>query len=423
MNLVAFDRRIADNGYASEVGVITSRLFADQDRTCDSDGIENRDIDIFYLVRKSKIDNAPYIIFFNGGPGIGFSQQFFEHGGYNDFLVDYNVVFMDQRGTGYSDKPRSNLNEYKYFTSRYISFDAELIRKKLLGDQGKWIVFGQSFGGHLVRKYLELYASSALMGISHGYGECSPILMKVYIEKELFRQVEAYFEKYPHDKVILNEIKQLLDNDDLIGNDIRCLQGRDIMDVFSFYFGLYNFSKIHDIISSFEGDNSKDKFLKEVSYLGNLILNSGVLNAVVAYIDLLEGLTDNEIYTKTEKHLINENINIEDELFSTVRLSKNVINKDALIMDLHLFFDEKRYKHDPIKLEKLCRALRDNNIKLYVIGSRNDSLTPVQAIEAEKELVGLYEAENNYEFIFSDGNHREWKDNQDLLKALIEKKK
>ena len=420
MNLEVFNKKIIDRGYSSEVGVITSSLFGDQDLKFDSDGIENRDINIFYLVRKSKKDNAPYIIFFNGGPGIGFSQQFFEHGGYNDFLVDYNIVFMDQRGTGYSDKPRRDLNEFKYFTARYISFDAESIRKKLLGNQGQWIVFGQSFGGHLVRKYLELYCSSALMGISHGYGECSPILMKVHIEKELFRQVGEYFQEYPNDMVVLNEIKHSLDNKDLIGSDMRCLKGRDIMDVFSFYFGLYNFSKINDIVTSLKGNNSKEKFINEISYLGNLILNSGILNSVVAYIDLLEGLTDDEIYNRTEKHLRSEHVTLENEMFSTVRLSKNVINKDKLIIDLNRFFDEKRYKTDSINLENLCSVLRKHNVKLHVIGSRNDSLTPIQAIEAEKERVSRYKADEHYKIIFSGGNHREWKDDPCLIKDIIE---
>lgn len=231
-------------------------------------------------------------------------------------------MFMDQRGTGYSDKPSSDLNEFKYFTSRYISFDAELIRQKILGIENKWVVFGQSFGGHLVRKYLELYCSSALMGISHGYGECSPIIMKANIEKELFRQVREYFKEYPNDKVILNEIKDSLDHNDLIGNEIRSLEGKSIMDVFSFYFGLYSYTKINEIISSFKGTNPKERFLEEISFLGNLILKSGILNSVVAYVDLVDGLTDDEIYEMTENYLRSEKVSLDAEMFSTVRLSK-----------------------------------------------------------------------------------------------------
>lgn len=328
-------------------------------------------------------------------------------------------MFMDQRGTGYSDKPSSDLNEFKYFTSRYISFDAELIRQKILGIENKWVVFGQSFGGHLVRKYLELYCSSALMGISHGYGECSPIIMKANIEKELFRQVREYFKEYPNDKVILNEIKDSLDHNDLIGNEIRSLEGKSIMDVFSFYFGLYSYTKINEIISSFKGTNPKERFLEEISFLGNLILKSGILNSVVAYVDLVDGLTDDEIYEMTENYLRSEKVSLDAEMFSTVRLSKNVISRDSQLNDLELFFNEKRYQSDPIDFELLCSNLCENNITLNVIGSRNDSLTPIQAIEEEQNLVSDYDVDNNYKFIFSNGNHREWKENQNLIKTLL----
>ena len=190
MKINEFEKRIEEEKYNVSTGMIKTDLFGDESKKVDEYGVINREIEVFYLLRKSKVEDSPYLIFFNGGPGIGFSEQFFEHNGYNDFLIDYNIVFMDQRGTGLSDKPSENLYEYRYFSSSYICHDAEKIRKKLLSENGRWVVFGQSFGGHLVRKYLELYTKSALVGISHGYGECSSITMKTNIEKVLFRQVD-----------------------------------------------------------------------------------------------------------------------------------------------------------------------------------------------------------------------------------------
>jgi pimeloyl-ACP methyl ester carboxylesterase len=196
MEFHKFEERIVAEKHNVFFGKIKTKLFAEKIDAVDEYGVSNREIEIFYMVRRSLVEEAPYLIFFNGGPGIGFSEQFFEHNGYNDFMTDYNIVFMDQRGTGFSDRPLNNLYEYRYFSSRYICHDAEEIRKKLLTGNKKWIVFGQSFGGHLVRKYLELYANSALVGISHGYGECSSITMKRNIEKVLFKQVDDYFLKY-----------------------------------------------------------------------------------------------------------------------------------------------------------------------------------------------------------------------------------
>lgn len=76
MKLETFIRKINDNSYCAEYGTVISKLFGESDIEYDSNGIKNRDIEVFYLVRKSRDINAPYIIFFNGGPGIGFSQQF-----------------------------------------------------------------------------------------------------------------------------------------------------------------------------------------------------------------------------------------------------------------------------------------------------------------------------------------------------------
>lgn len=419
MNLSEFEERIKEKKYKVEFGTIESNLFADVDKEIDEFGTENRSIKVFYLIRKSLVEESPYIIFFNGGPGIGFTQQFFEHDGYSDFLPHYNIVFMDQRGTGFSDKPSQNLYEYSYFTSKYICYDAELIRKKLLSENTKWMVFGQSFGGHLVRKYLELYSENALVGVSHGYGECSPITMKVNIEKVLFRQVKEYFIKYPEDKNVLIKIKESLNENDVIGGSARSLIGKNIMDIFSFYFGLYTYEKIHDIIKMFSGKELKNQFMEEIKYLGNLILDSGILNAVVAYIDLIRGLTDNELYQQTEGRLLKEGIDINDELFSTIRLSKNVVNNAKKLIELEELIERKCFSIDPINFEILCHKLKVNNVILNVIGSRNDSLTPIKAIEEEKRITKNYEVDNYYKFIFSDGNHREWKDNQKLIIKLL----
>ncbi len=421
MQLHEFKERLEAEGHDIEVGMLQSKLFGALESLVDENKRSNRSLDIFYLIRKSNRENAPYMIFFNGGPGIGFSQQFFEHNGYRDFLPDYNIVFMDQRGTGYSEKPLDDLDEYNYFTSRYIAYDAEVIRKEVI-KQDKWIVFGQSFGGHVVRKYLELYSANALMGISHGYGECSSITMKVNIEKELFRQVDTYFQNYPEDRTILLDVKSQLNQEDIIGSDIRSLKGKAILDIFAFYFALHSFDKLHEIISKISGDNSKENFLEEVSFIGNLILNSGILNAVVAYIDLLEGQTDNELYTRTERELNRQGIQLEEVLFSTVRLSKNVISKDEMVLAVETALNKGHYAEDSINFETLTQTLVNNDIALHVLASANDSLTPVEAIQEEKETVAAYKVDDHYKFVFSNGNHREWRDNQSLITDIIKQK-
>ncbi|MBN2826754.1 MAG: alpha/beta fold hydrolase [Tissierellales bacterium] len=422
MTIAEFKKKIVALNYDVELGVVKSMLFGNQDTKADENGIENSELEIFYLIRKSRLENAPYLVFFNGGPGIGFSQQFFEHDGYRDFLVDYNIVFMDQRGTGFSSKPSKGLKEYQYYTSRYIAYDAEQIRKKLLGENKKWIVFGQSFGGHIVRKYLELYTSKALLGISHGYGECSIINMKSNIEKALFRQVKEYLGLYPEDEKIFKDIRRTLKETDVLGDSIRSLSGKAIMDIFAFYFGLYTYEKIHQIVHAFDPDDFRMSFLSEVQYLGCLILNSGILNAVIAYIDLVEGLTDEELYQLTGSKLLEDGIEIDTELFSTVRLSKNVVGNSRELAEFQSVLGLGTFKSDPINFDVLCENLVANHTRLYVIASSNDSVTPIEAINEEQQTVTHFNISDYYRFIYSDGNHREWKSNQNLLLSILEHK-
>ncbi|MGE3535716.1 MAG: alpha/beta hydrolase family protein, partial [Parachlamydiales bacterium] len=56
---------------------------------------------VFYFLRPARRPQAPYIVFFNGGPGMAASEMFLNFN-YEIFLPDYNVVFFDQRGNGLS---------------------------------------------------------------------------------------------------------------------------------------------------------------------------------------------------------------------------------------------------------------------------------------------------------------------------------
>lgn len=420
MNYVNFIKEVQKRRYNVDIGTCKTKLFGNNENEFDENGVKNRELEIFYLVRKGKLKNAPYLIFFNGGPGIAFSDAFLNYDGYKNFLPEFNIVFMDQRGTGFSTKPNDNLYEYQYFTSRYICHDANKIRETILGKNKKWIVFGQSFGGHLVRKYLELYCENALIGVSHGYGECTPVTMKKNIELQLYRQVENYFKKYPNDKLMLEKIKNKLAETDSIGK-IRKVYGKDIFDIFAFFFSINSDEKIHSIVQDFNHRNLKEDFFKQINPIGNLVLNSGILNAVVAYIDLLGGITDRELYKQVEKALNKENIKPHEQMFSFMRLSKNVKSISEKAKELEYFLENKKYKIDPVDFSKLCTSLKNNKTVLNIFGGLNDSITPIEAIEEEKELVNNYcNMKNYYKFHYSNGNHREWLHNKTLFKRVFE---
>ncbi len=122
-------------------------------------------IKVAYYYSKAKMDAGQTpVIFFNGGPG-GASA-----GSYRVLVLNkkdiesafnnLNFVFIDQRGNGCSQEypevnSESDVARLKNYTSRSIVKDAEAIRQKIWGDR-PWKIFGQSYGGFIVRRYLEV---------------------------------------------------------------------------------------------------------------------------------------------------------------------------------------------------------------------------------------------------------------------------
>jgi pimeloyl-ACP methyl ester carboxylesterase len=119
-------------------------------------------IRVTYYLRQD-FENRNTVIFFNGGPAAaaGSSIPIL-----NTLSTKHpiNFVVFDQRGTGCSDAYPDAPSKIPLYASSAIVNDAEALRKMLLGEQ-KWKIFGQSYGGLIVQRYLEDHPE----GVSHAY--------------------------------------------------------------------------------------------------------------------------------------------------------------------------------------------------------------------------------------------------------------
>jgi pimeloyl-ACP methyl ester carboxylesterase len=108
----------------------------------------------------------PWLVYLQGGPGFGSPRPFGRESWLNRALDDYRVLLLDQRGTGRSTpasrhtlgrlgSPRAQAEYLAHFRADSIVADAELIRRRLLGDE-PWTLLGQSFGGFCAVSYLSL---------------------------------------------------------------------------------------------------------------------------------------------------------------------------------------------------------------------------------------------------------------------------
>lgn len=139
----------------------------------------NNTISVFYYYKKTNTFKNP-VIFFNGGPGYSSHNSPFsleiakvKFGGGQELDIDF--VYIDQRGTGCSTRfpigaSSQTIERLKWYGSAGIVTDAEVLRKKLIGDK-KWKVFGQSFGSHVVHRYIKMFPASISKAYAHGYPE------------------------------------------------------------------------------------------------------------------------------------------------------------------------------------------------------------------------------------------------------------
>ena len=106
----------------------------------------------------------PWLVYLQGGPGFGSPRPIGRESWLNRALDDYRVLLLDQRGTGRSTpasrhtlarlgSPRAQADYLAHFRADSIVRDAELIRRRLLGDE-PWSLLGQSFGGFCTVTYL-----------------------------------------------------------------------------------------------------------------------------------------------------------------------------------------------------------------------------------------------------------------------------
>lgn len=122
------------------------------------------------VVAAGKHDHAdrerlPWLLFLQGGPGGRSPRPLGSDSWLSRALEDYRVLLLDQRGTGRSTPATrqtlpargdasAQASYLAHFRADSIVADCELIRRELLGEDGRWSLLGQSYGGFCALTYL-----------------------------------------------------------------------------------------------------------------------------------------------------------------------------------------------------------------------------------------------------------------------------
>ena len=172
--------------------------------------------------------NLPWLLFLQGGPGVGAQRPVGREGWLDRALNDYRVLLLDQRGTGRSSPvtrqgltalgPAKAQAEYlAHFRADSIVLDAELIRRELIDDD-PWSVLGQSFGGFCTISYLsfaphgirEAFITGGLPGLT---ATAEDVYRLTY--PQVARKNADYYTRYPDDVELVREIARYLSERDV----------------------------------------------------------------------------------------------------------------------------------------------------------------------------------------------------------------
>ncbi|GLW63783.1 alpha/beta hydrolase [Actinomadura rubrobrunea] len=171
------------------------------------------------VVAPGKEDSdLPWLLFLQGGPGHKAIRPGADPGAWLDrALREYRVLLLDQRGTGRSTPanrqtlpadPAEAAAYLRHFRADSIVRDAELLRRRLIGDR-PWSVLGQSFGGFCAVTYLSLapeglreaFITGGLPSLTAGPDE---VYRAAY--PRVLAANERYFARYPDDQEIVRRI-------------------------------------------------------------------------------------------------------------------------------------------------------------------------------------------------------------------------
>ncbi|MBY8887162.1 alpha/beta hydrolase [Streptomyces sp. PTM05] len=158
-------------------------------------------------------DELPWLLYLQGGPGGRSPRPVGRDSWLRRALDDYRVLLLDQRGTGRSAPanrqtlPRrgdvaAQAAYLAHFRADSIVADCELIRRQLLGEEGRWSVLGQSFGGFCSLTYLsfapqglrEVFITGGLAGLDR---DAEQVYRAAYPRVECKNR--RHYERYPED--------------------------------------------------------------------------------------------------------------------------------------------------------------------------------------------------------------------------------
>jgi len=246
--------------------------------------------------------SLPCVLFLQGGPGFECARPDAAGGWLGELAKEHRVFLMDQRGTGRSSAElvkKSTIEQevsmdvggntraekwaklLKCFRADSIVRDAELFRKSFLGDDVKWTLLGQSFGGFCITTYLSFAPDGVKEAMLTGGlppfidSEASGYETYLRLLRRVVTQNERYFERFPGDLRRYQYVKQRIEAAKVANQPIKLPSGGDLTLTLLAALGFSNLGtaqgmeRLHYIFENVDPEHENDqplshKFLMDV---------------------------------------------------------------------------------------------------------------------------------------------------------------
>ncbi|MGJ8655586.1 MAG: alpha/beta fold hydrolase [Akkermansiaceae bacterium] len=354
---------------------------------------------------KGASKKLPWLIFLQGGPG-GESPRLGTSSGWcGELLKTHRLLLLDQRGTGLSSPvmpqtlatrgdATAQADYLTHFRTDSIVRDAEGIRKSLIGDS-KWIGMGQSYGGFCLLTYLSFHPEGLSGVIITGGVAC----IKQHIKgnyrltyNKVIDKNRLYFQRYPEDAAIVNEIVKCLQNQKvMLPSGVR-LTDRRFQQLGMFFGGSGGLEAMHYLIekafiNGVNGRELSEYFLARVEQ-SSAYENNPIFTIMHESI-YAEGYATQWAGEALRKEFPEFDVNAEQFYFTGEMVSPTMLDDYKSLQPLKELAEILAQKSDWGKLYDLDQ-LAKNEVPVSAISYYDDMYVPVEWSEETAQHVGNF---------------------------------
>jgi pimeloyl-ACP methyl ester carboxylesterase len=348
----------------------------------------SKKVKVFYYIKRSSQKNAPYIIFFHGGPG-GRSWAMFKRWIANNNHKKFNAIFFDQRGNGCSDTypnevPSSQfeINSLINYAANSIVRDAEAIKADL-NITTSWMIFGQSYGSLLVHRYVQNYPKSISHAFAHGFALTHKMDNYRYLyRKHFINKTQEFSRHYP---TLFRELNFIYDKQvRLLGCNMMYCPFKILPDnFFELVIDKNQWTVVSELLKNIIKTAQQNTVVRKVEAIPPLEIPFDAKMAAIEVISRVDYIRDNsQRYDVKDPFHCNESMKklqyefIRNDDFRFI-LSDSFFQCEPRFLNAEGFRNKIKHLFYPyFSLKSFSLSLNQSNIKFYLYAGDKDLYSP-----------------------------------------------